>query len=173
MGRPKNPPKAREMLKNIIPVEELFDETELPIYEALVDIYLKDFDNEDLSSGDMDDVMVLAMNRVMEIRLLRTSKGDATAQIDISATIEKLRKQNDKIKESLSSRRRDRIDPSRIKGMSIVDFAVAFEEDKKKQLQDRLEVSSVEELEALKKREEYVGNRYDPDADVTRGGNDD
>ncbi len=171
-GRPKNPPKAKELLKGIIPVDEIFDDDEIPMYHALIDIYLKDFDNEDISSGDMDDIMSLATNKVLEIRLLKSSKGNAEKHLDISAAVEKLRKQNDKVKENLSTRRKDRIDPGRIRGMSIVDLAVAFEDDKKMELQERMERLSIEEGETLEERKDYRGNRYDPDAE-TVGGNDD
>ena len=171
-GRPKNPPKAKELLKGIIPIDEIFDDGEIPMYHALIDIYLKDFDNEDISSGDMDDIMSLATNKVLEIRLLKSSKGNAEKHLDISAAVEKLRKQNDKVKENLSTRRKDRIDPGRIRGMSIVDLAVAFEDDKKMELQERMERLSIEEGETLEGRKDYRGNRYDPDAE-TVGGNDD
>ena len=83
-GRPKNPPKAREMLKEIIPIDDIFNEDEKNIYESLVDIYMKDFDKEDLTSSDMDDLMSLAMNRVLEIRLLKTGKDNTDKQIDAS-----------------------------------------------------------------------------------------
>lgn len=174
-GRPRNPPKAKAMLKEIIPVADIFDEDELPIYHALVDLYLKDFEDEDLTSSDMDDVMSLATNKVLEIRLLKSSKGDAAKHLDISAAIEKLRKQNDKIKDNLSSRRKDRIDPARVKGLSIVDLAVAFEDEKKQALQDRVAFLSGEEQEVLEDRKEYIGNRYDVDADTKdkKGGYDD
>lgn len=171
-GRPPNPPKAKELLKGIIPVNDIFEEDEIPMYHALIDIYLKDFDSEDISSGDMDDIMSLATNRVLEIRLLKSSKGKASAHLDISNAVEKLRKQSDKIKENLSTRRKDRIDPGRIKGISIVDFAVAFEEDKKMELQERLDRLGVEEAETMEKRLGYIGNRQDPDAEAV-GGNDD
>ena len=56
-GRPKNPPTARKILKDILPIKDIFTEEELVIYESLVDIYMKDFDEEDLSSVDIDDIM--------------------------------------------------------------------------------------------------------------------
>jgi hypothetical protein len=171
-GRPTNPPKAKELLKGIIPVNDIFEEDELPMYNALIDIYLKDFDTEDISSGDMDDIMSLATNKILEIRLLKSSKGSAAKHLDVSAAVEKLRKQNDKIKENLSTRRKDRIEPGRIKGISIVDFAVAFEEDKKRELQERIERLGAGEDEALEKRVDYKGNRYDPDAEAIGGNND-
>lgn len=162
-GRPKNPPKAKEMLKEVIPVNDLFDEDELKIYEALIDIYLKDFDEEDLTAGDMDDIMGLAMNRVFEIRLLKTSKGNASAQIDIATAIEKIRKESQKLKENLSSRRRDRINPNEFKGFSIVDLAVAFDNEKKLKLAEKTKGLLEEEKIILEKRADYFGNRYDVD----------
>ena len=58
MGRPKNPPKAREMLKVLIPVNDMFDEEEVRIYEGLIDINLNDFDEDELTSSDIDDIMI-------------------------------------------------------------------------------------------------------------------
>lgn len=164
-GRPKNPPKAKEMLKEVIPIDDIFEEEEKKIYESLVDIYLNDFDKEDLTSSDMDDIMSLAMNRVLEIRLLKASKGEAEKHLDISNAIEKLRKQNDKIKDNLSSRRKDRINPNEYKGFSIVDLAVAFEQNKKKALLEKGKKHKLEEEKILKMYNEHDGNKYD--ADVT------
>jgi hypothetical protein len=160
-GRPKNPPKAKEMLKEVIPIGELFEDSETKIYESLVDIYLKDFDEDDLTAGDMDDIMGLAMNRVFEIRLLKTSKSNPSAQMDIASALEKIRKESQKLKENLSSRRRDRINPNEFKGFSIVDLAVAFDNDKKLQLSEKARGLLDEEQSVLLKREEYFGNRYD------------
>lgn len=166
-GRPKNPPKAKEMLKEVIPIDDIFDADEKKIYESLIDIYLKDFDKDDLTSSDMDDVMSLAMNRVLEIRLLKASKGDAGKHLDISNAIEKLRKQNDKIKDNLSSRRKDRINPNEYKGFSIVDLAVAFEQKKKTALLKKGKQSKKEEEEILEVYNKFDGNRYDADVQFT------
>lgn len=165
VGRPKNPPTHKEMLQEIIPVKDIFDKEEEKIYSALTEIYLKDFDKEDLTSSDMDDIMSLAMNKVLEIRLLRSSKGDADKQIDTSAAIERLKRQTEKIKENLSSRRKDRINPNEFKGFSIVDLAVAFDLSKKRRLADKIELLKQEEKEIVEKRKEYTGNRYDVDVD--------
>lgn len=169
-GRPKNPPKAKELLKEVIPIDDIFDPEEKKIYESLVDIYLKDFESDDLTSSDMDDVMSLAMNRVLEIRLLKTSKGNPNKQLDISNAIEKIRKQSEKIKENLSSRRKDRINPHDHKGISIVDLAVAFEKEKKETLEEKVRAQRVEEVDALKQFEEFKGNRYDVDVKLKEDG---
>ena len=166
VGRPRNLPAPREMLKSVIPIDDIFEDDEKQIYNTLVEIYLKDFDVEDLTSGDIDDIMSLAMNRVLEIRLLKTSKGDPDKQIDVSTAIEKLRKQNDKIKDSLSSRRKDRIDPNEYKGFSIVDLAIAYEEDRKKDLMQKALKNKKEENEVLEEYKKFPGNRYDLDVMV-------
>lgn len=168
MGRPKNPPNARKMLKEIIPVHDLFEEDELEIYNSLVDIYMKDFDEEELTSGDIDDVMTIAMNKVFEIRLLKTSKGQPDRQIDISRSMETLRKQTEKIKENLSTRRKDRIDPHKFKGFSIVDLAVAFDDAKKFKMEEFARKLKKEQKAALKAIKDNPGNRYDLDGDMKK-----
>jgi len=163
MGRPKNPPKPQEMLKEVIPIDDIFDESESKIYYSLVDIYLNDFDKDDLTSSDMDDVMSLATNKVLEIRLLKSSKGDASKQLDVSNAIEKLRKQTEKIKDNLSSRRKDRINPHEHKGFSIVDLAVAYDQQKKQKFADRVKLNKQEEKEALIEYNKFEGNKNDID----------
>lgn len=137
VGRPKNPPKARELLTGIIPVIDMFQEDEMPIYTNLIDIYLKDFDEDDLTSGDIDDIMTLATNKVLEVRLLKSSKGNSIDHLNISSSLEKLRKHSDKIKENLASRRKDRLDPNEFKGFSIVDLAIAFDDIKRSKLEQK------------------------------------
>jgi hypothetical protein len=165
-GRPKNPPAHKDMLKNIMPLGDIFEEDELETYNSLVDVYLADFDPDDMSSGDMDDIMSLAMNRVLEIRLLKSSKGNVDMQLDIAGAVEKIRKQNDKLRENLSSRRKDRINPNEYKGFSIVDLAVAFDEEKKTKLNEKVNKLKTEEAIIRENRSGYVGNRYDRDDEV-------
>lgn len=167
IGRPKNPTKIKDILKNVIPIDDIFDQEEKKIYEALIDIYLRDFEKEELTSSDMDDVICLATNRVLEIRLLKASKDSPDKQIDTSAAIEKLRKQTEKIKENLSSRRKDRIDPHEHKGFSIIDLAVAFDQEKKDKLAKRVERNKQEEVEATDEYKKFEGNKYDLDVKLT------
>jgi len=161
VGRPKKAPSPEKMLKDILPVEDIFEEDELKMYRELVKVYMADFDAEDLTSSDMDDILDLAKNRVLEFRLLRETKGNPDKQLDVAATIEKLSKKNEKIKESLSFRRKDRINPNEFKGFSIVDLAVAFDMEKKAKLQDKVAKLKDEEKEMLEKRKDYTGNKYD------------
>ena len=162
-GRPKKAPSPEKMLKDILPVEDIFEEDELKMYRQLVKVYMADFDSDDLTSSDMDDILDLAKNRVLEFRLLRETKGNPEKQLDIAQTIERLSKKNEKIKESLSFRRKDRINPNEFKGFSIVDLAVAFDQTKKMKLQEKVRNLKEEERIALEKRKNYHGNRNDLD----------
>lgn len=170
-GRKKAPPAPKRVIKEIIPVEEIFNPDEASLYHDLVDVYMNDFDKDDLTSGDMDDIMDLAKNRVLEFRLLKTSKDDADRQVDISAALEKIRKENKVLKENLASRRKDRINPNEFKGFSIVDLAVAFDDAKKLKLQEQIRRNKEEEEEARAARDDYSGNRYDTDTDTDKEDN--
>jgi hypothetical protein len=171
-GRPKNPPTAKKMLKEVLPIDQIFNEDEIELYNKLVDVYLQDFDTDDLTSSDMDDILDLAKNRVFEFRLLKESKDSANI-LDTSTAIEKLSKKNEKIKENLSSRRRDRINPNEFKGFSIVDLAVAYDVDKKAKLQKKADKLKQEEQEMLENRRDYKGNRYDADVKKIKDDEDD
>ncbi len=164
-GRPKKP-KPRKIVKQLIPIEEIFNPDEASIYHDFVDVYLADFDKEELTSGDMDDIMDLAKNRVLEFRLLRTSKDDTDRQVDISTALEKIRKENKVLKENLATRRKDRINPNELKGFSVVDLAVAFDEEKKHKLTEQIRKNKIEEEAVIERRKDYTGNRYDVDTDL-------
>lgn len=165
-GRPPNPPSPKKMLQEILPVDDIFNPEEVDLYNKLVSIYLEDFDAEDLTSSDMDDILDLAKNRVLEFRLLKDSKTSTDKQLDVAAAVEKLGKKNEKIKENLSSRRRDRINPNEFKGFSIIDLAVAFDNDKKLKITEKLNKLKEEEKEILERRRDFQGNRYDVDVKV-------
>jgi hypothetical protein len=167
-GRPPNALPPKKMLKTALPIGDIFEEGEIEFYNKLVDVYLEDFDSDDLTSSDMDDVLDLAKNRVLEFRLLKDSKGNPDRQLDTATAIEKLSKKNEKIKESLSSRRKDRINPNELKGFSIVDLAVAFNNDKRLKLKEKSEQLKAEEMEILEARKSYTGNKNDIDIKETR-----
>lgn len=164
MGRPKKPPKFKELLQQLIPAADIFTEQELPMYNGLVGVYLKDFDESQLTANDIDDIMSISMNRVLEIRLLKASKNNPDMQIDASIAIERLRKQTEKLKDNLAARRKDRIDPKKYSGFSIVDLAVAFDMEKKQEALERINRFKVEEDEAMES-ELLIGNRNDEDAE--------
>jgi hypothetical protein len=162
-GRPPNPPTPKKMLQEVLPVDTIFEADELELYNKLVSVYLEDFEADDLTSSDMDDILDLAKNRVLEFRLLKESRGSIDQQLNVAAALEKLGKKNEKIKESLSTRRRDRVNPNEFKGFSIIDLAVAFDNERKVALEQRVKRLKKEEQEMLERRRDYRGNRYDAD----------
>ena len=165
LGRPKKPPKFKQILRDLIPSTDIFEEDELDMFNGLVALYLRDFDESQLSANDMDDIISIAMNRVLEIRLLKTVKGKPEAQMDASTSIERLRKQTEKLKENLATRRKDRIDPKKYSGLSIVDLAVAFDKKKKDEMFMRAAKFEEEEREVMGS-DLLIGNRNDQDAEV-------
>jgi len=166
-GRPKNPPKFKELMEELMYTVEIFEPDELRMFKGLSGIYLKDFDEEHLTANDMDDILSIALNKVLELRLLKASKGQTDMQIDASAAIERLRKATEKLKESLATRRKDRIDPKKFGGFSIVDIAVAYDMDKKQELMAQSAYFKEEEAEVLKS-ELLVGNKEDEDAEMIK-----
>ena len=69
----------------------------------------------------------------------------------------------------MATRRKDRIDPKKFGGFSIVDIAVAYDMDKKKELTEQSMKFKEEETETLKSKL-LVGNRQDEDAEIIKSG---
>jgi len=164
-GRPKNPPNFKQILDDLIPAAEMFTDEELTMFKGFVNIFLSDFDEKQLTANDMDDVMSIATNRVLEIRLVKTTRDNTDMQIDASTAIERLRKQTEKLKENLASRRKDRIDPKKFGGMSIVDLVVAYDEEEKQKKHGK-SLHFMTEEEETAKSELLIGNRLDQDAEI-------
>lgn len=161
-GRPKAMPNLKEMLSKYIPASDIFSEDERTMYEGLINIYLQDFDEDQLTANDLDDILSISMNRVLEFRLLKSSKNDSTAHIDASSAIEKIRRQTDKLKENLANRRRDRVDPKKFSGFSIVDLAASFDNERKSKLL-KLDGELIDEERDILEADEMVGNQMDGD----------
>lgn len=167
-GRPPKGPSPKDILQDEhIPVNQIFSEEELEIYNNLINTYMKDIEEDELSSNDMDDIMNLAINRVLEFRLLKESK-EGTNHLNVATAIEKLRKHSTTIKENLSFRRKDRIDPDRYKGFSIVDLVAEFEDSERDKRLEQEKKLRAEEKKILEKRKKdgYVGNKDDRDRSV-------
>jgi len=165
MGTVKKPKKV---LKELVPVNDIFNEEEAILYNDLVDVYLNDFEKDELTASDIDDILDLAKNRIFEFRLLRESKNSVAKQIDTSSTLEKIKKENKTLKENLFTRRKDRINPNEFKGFSIVDLAVAFDEKKKRHLSEKIRKNKEEEHSIIEQRHGYSGNRYDIETNSTQ-----
>ena len=154
----------RELLEKLVPIDDIFDEEESLLFRGLIDVYLRDFDESKLSANDMSDIIDIATNKVLEIRLLRDSKSSVGKQLDISQAVDRLRKQSDKLKENLATRRKDRIDPKKYGGFSIVDLAVGW--DKRKKELGNKSKNFLSEEKKLRKSKMLDGNKNDIDANI-------
>ena len=137
-------------VSTLLPADQAFKASEKDHFYDIVTLYLKDFENEDLNSSDVDDIIGIAVSKIIELRLLQSSKGNDLDYTNVVNAIDKIHKRSDKLKESLSARRSDRIDIRKKGNVSIVDLAAMFDEDEEDKLQKR-----IRELE--EKNEEAVG----------------
>ena len=150
------------MLDKIFPAREvLANRKEQAIYYNVLRLFLKDFDLKELSSSDIHDLMTLAVNAVIEYRLLKAAKGEKLV-LEAAPTLEKLRKHTDTIKKNLAARRVDRVDLKNKPAFSIVELAAHLDS------QDKLDFDRrMRELEA--KREEYSPPLRDAEGNLVEG----
>jgi len=123
-------------------------------FYIVLNSFLSDFDLDELSSSDIEDIVSLAVNRVLEYRLLALSATDPNYLMDSAATIEKFRKHSEKVKVNLAARRSDRIDPKNKQNFSIVDLVYAHDAQKKSEFDARIEslTKEKEEFNLLKSK---------------------
>jgi hypothetical protein len=155
-------PRGGDIVTKLMPVGEILDKDEIQVYENYLNSFLSDFKIEELSQSDIDDVIQLSVNKVLEFRLLKKCKGNSKGELDVIQAIERIRKYNDKIKENLAARRRDRIVPKNMDNVSIVDIAAAFDKEKKREAEIR-EAELLEEERRFMANREFKGNREDED----------
>lgn len=129
-----------ETIELIMPARSiLIDRQEQLVYYNTINLFLKDFTADELSFSDIDDIVTLAVNKVLEQRLLSASKKAPKMVLEISTALEKFRKHSDKIKHNLASRRVDRIDLKNKPSMSIVELAAHLDAKKALDFEERLE----------------------------------
>jgi len=134
-------------------------EEEKTFYKIL-NSYFHDFDMNELRSSDIEDIISLAVNRIVENRLMELSSSDPNVLIDVAATIQKFRQHSEKIKGHLASRRSDRIDPRNKQNFSIIDLVHGYDKKRKAELEEKL-IQYGEEEEEYKKRRDIRLNSED------------
>jgi hypothetical protein len=115
-----------EALNKVYPVYATFNEDEITLFLNVIITYLKDFSNEELSYTDLDDIFALGSNKIMEFRLFKESKGGTK----IITQLERIKKQNELLKESLVTRRKDRLKDASKVGITILDIAAQYDEER-------------------------------------------
>ena len=128
------------MINNLLPANEILaNRAEQKIYWQNIKLFLKDFDINELTASDIDGVITLAVNKILEFRLLRAARKSEKLLLEAMPSIEKIKRHSETIKTGLASRRIDRVDVKTKKGFSIVDLAVQLDADKAKEFEDRIQ----------------------------------
>ncbi len=125
---------SRDTLLKLFPVDELMDPLEQETYYSVLELYLNDFDRESLSAMDLDGILTLAINRVLEKRMLAVLHSRPSTLAEVMPSLQKIQQYSEKIKETLAVRRKDRIDPKTASNYTILDLALKFDADRKAQL---------------------------------------
>lgn len=127
------------IIDSIMPARKVLkDRGEQEIFYNVIKLFIKDFDMKELSFSDLDDIVTLAINKILEQRLLKAATSGEKLVLEAAPTLEKLRKHSDKIKTNLASRRVDRIDLKTKPALSIVELAAHLDEQKKLDFQKRM-----------------------------------
>ena len=128
-----------DLLNKLLPVNQiLISAEEQTLYWTRINLFLKDFDPDELSYSDYDNIIQIVKNSIFEFRLLKEAARNPKMVMDISNTVERLNKNSDKLREGLANRRVDRVDTKKRGGLSIVDLASSLDEIKKKEYDQRV-----------------------------------
>ena len=121
-----------EMLEVIIPTKKVFSADEQKRFIRLLKFNLKEIAaDEKLSFADVQSVAELCKNIILEDRLLADShkKSDPTTLTGIMASVEKLKKRNATLSDSLATNRSARIDPRQGKNITVMDVLYTFDDE--------------------------------------------
>lgn len=119
---------------------------------STVNVFLNDFDVFELTASDIEDIVNLAMNKILESRLLEAAENDAEILMDIAQSVERFRKHSDKVKSNLASTRSARIDPKNKQNFSIADIVYAYDDAKKQEYSERIKKMERENEEYKRKK---------------------
>ena len=128
-----------ELLEKLWPAKEILaNRKEQEIYYNMINLFVKDFSVDELTSSDIHDIITLATNQVLEYRLLKVGAKNTLKVLEAAPTIEKFRKFSENVKRGLASRRVDRIDPKNRPSFSIVDLAAGLDQQEKEKFEQRI-----------------------------------
>ena len=121
----------------IVPTQKVLTKEEKLPYYKIINMFIRGFEGHELLPFDIDDIVQLALNRVLENRLLESGKNSPKDMLDISNSIERIHKHSERLRQNLASRRTDRLDPKDRPTFSIVDLAAAYDAKRKAELDER------------------------------------
>jgi hypothetical protein len=120
-----------ELLEVIIPSKKVFSTDEQKRFMKLVNLYFNELTSQDskLTITDIQAMATLCKNAILEDRLLEdaNNKEDKTAIAEVMASIDKLKKENAKLTESLATNRNVRVDPRAGKDITVMEVLYEFD----------------------------------------------
>jgi len=143
-----------DFIKTIVPLHYL-ETVEKQMYFKLVDAYIGDFLSDELTFSDIDSILELIFNRVMQMRLIKQSKGQTRATNENAKLMIDLGKQISTVKKDLSSTRSERLKRKGAGGFTILDLVAMTDESKQMKKIKKLEEMAKED----RKYEEVLESR--------------
>ena len=139
-----------EMLEVIIPTKKVFSKEEKTRFLQLLRFHLEELsDHGKITFPDVQAVAELCKNIIMEDRLLEDAqnkmKEDPTAIVNVMASIDKLKKRNKDLSDSLATNRNVRVDPRQSGNTTILDIIEDYERKGQAELQRKLRELKKEE----------------------------
>lgn len=122
-----------DLVELIVAAKEVCkDKKEQERFMSYVKEYLKEYSKKgtELTISDIDDIATLCMNNIMITRLYKEAKKDGSSVADVMAAVDRLKKDNVKLKENLASTRRDRVDPKAGQTITVSDIIGEYEEER-------------------------------------------
>jgi hypothetical protein len=123
-----------DLLELIVAAKEVCEnKAEQTRFMGYVKEYLKEYSKKgtDLTISDIDDIATLCMNNIMITRMYKTAKNNPDISVaDVVASIDRLKKDNVKLKENLASTRKDRVDPKAGQIITVSDIISEYEQER-------------------------------------------
>jgi hypothetical protein len=119
-------------------------------FMSYVKEYLREYSKKgtELTISDMDDIAQLCLNNIMITRMYKEAKKNDVSVADVMAAVDRLKKDNVKLKENLASTRKDRVDPRAGQIITVSDLISEYEQERHSR-RGKLE-DYMEEEEAVK-----------------------
>lgn len=146
---------SEEMLEVIIPTKKVFSKEERERFVLLLKLSLKEISSDEkISFSDIQAMAELCKNIILEDRLLEHSqkraKENPIAIVDVMAPVEKLKKRNATLTDSLATNRSARIDPRQGRDITVMDVLYTFDDDVQEDFQEKLMKRLTDEEDKVK-----------------------
>jgi len=111
-----------DMLKDLIPYEDIFKDKETPQFFNILMLHLEDYAGEiTLSTSDLHDIINICNLTILKYRVIKDSKTQGEIK-DAVKFIESIDKSIEKAKTNLGANRSARVDPKIKKNTTVVDL---------------------------------------------------